>query len=313
MNKSYKEIYDELIGKKFQMAIIGYSPFKGVYEYRGYSHQADKNALEDIVNLIIDDMVFYAFSEDEILKLNEQMDLLKDLRAAAQYAYVQRLPGRKNDKTDGIMGEVLLDIFIQMASPNTKKLTARAKHTEIKSKKEITGYDALYFIKENTEISLWLGQAKAGQKKYCKDNIIKDLNAKYTKDYFADTVFYIADRNDAPELEELLCEINKRCLEAQLHKWSKKEKVEKVLDILKTKQVKIKIPCLISYSRDIYSDKKKLKQYVQLEVQEIKKEFDSKTFLVEMGLDYEIIFYIMPVENVDFIRNKIIELKEDAI
>ena len=142
---------------------------------------------------------------------------------------------------------------------------------------------------------------------------MKDLNAKYTKDYFADTVFYIADRNDAPELEELLCEINKICLEAQLHKWSKKEKVEKVLDILKTKQVKIKIPCLISYSRDIYSDKKKLKQYVQLEVQEIKKEFDSKTFLVEIGLDYEIIFYIMPVENVDFIRNKIIELKEDAI
>ncbi len=35
------------------------------------------------------------------------------------------------------MGEVLLDIIIQLASQNTQKLIARAKHTEVNNKKEI--------------------------------------------------------------------------------------------------------------------------------------------------------------------------------
>ena len=68
MAKTYKEIYNELIGEKFRATIISYSPHKGTYEYLGYSHQVEVNALDDIANLIIDDMVFYAFSENEILK-----------------------------------------------------------------------------------------------------------------------------------------------------------------------------------------------------------------------------------------------------
>ena len=110
------------------------------------------------------------------------------------------------------MGEVLLDIIIQLASQNTKKLIARAKHTEIKNKKEITGYDALYFTKDAEGISLWLGQAKAGQKAYCKRSIIKDLQEKYKREYFADTAFYIADKNEAPELGELLNDICVICM-----------------------------------------------------------------------------------------------------
>ena len=197
MSNSYKEIYNKLIGEKFNTVVIRYSPEKGKYEYRGFSHHAEKNALDNIANLIIDDMIFYAFSENEILRLNDDIDLLEDLRAAAKYAYIERLPKREKAKSDGTMGEVLLDIIIQLASQNTKKLIARAKHTEIKNKKEITGYDALYFTKDAEGISLWLGQAKAGQKAYCKRSIIKDLQEKYKREYLADTAFYIADKNEA--------------------------------------------------------------------------------------------------------------------
>ena len=199
----------------------------------------------------------------------------------------------------------LLDIIIQLASQNTKKLIARAKHTEIKNKKEITGYDALYFTKDAEGISLWLGQAKAGQKAYCKRSIIKDLQEKYKREYFADTAFYIADKNEAPDLGELLNDINKICLMAQ--------KIEKLFEVLKAKQVKIKIPCLITYSQNIYFDKAKLKEYVEHEVKEILDEFDSKIFPIEIETSYEIVFYIIPVEDVDYIRNKIIELKKEAI
>lgn len=312
MDKSYKEIYNELIGERFRTTVISYSPYKGIYQYLGYSHQVDRNALDDIANLIIDDMVFYAFSENEILRLNDDIDLLVDLRAAAKYAYVERLPKREKAKSDGTMGEVLLDIFIQLASENTKKLIARAKHTEINSKKEITGYDALYFTKDMTGISLWLGQAKSGQKGYCKGSILKDLQEKYTREYFADTAFYIADRNEAPELSELLSEINKVCLNAQLKKWDKEEKVEKLFSVLKNRQVKINIPCLIAYSKKIYFDKEKLKAYIEAEVKGIVDEFDDEIFPIEIGTDYDIIFYIMPVEDVDYIRNKIIDLKKEA-
>lgn len=313
MAKTYKEIYNKLIGEKFRASIISYMPHKETYEYLGYSHRAEVNALNDIAELIIDDMVFYAFSENEILRLNDNIGLLKDLRAAAKYAYAERLPKREKAKSDGTMGEVLLDIFIQLASHNTQKLIARAKHTEIKNKKEITGYDALYFTKDLSGISLWLGQAKAGQKNYCKGSIINDLKEKYKKDYFADTAFYIADKNEAPELEELLSEINEICLHAQLNKWNKDEKVNKLLQILKDKQVKIRIPCLIAYSQKIYSDKSKLAAFIEAEVQGIVAEFDAQKFPIEIGNNYDIVFYIMPIEDVDYIRDKIIELKKEAI
>ena len=313
MDKTYKEIYNELIGEKFRAAIISYKPHRGTYEYLGYSHQAEVNALNDIADLIIDDMVFYAFSENEILRLNDDVDLLVDLRAAAKYAYMERLPKREKAKSDGTMGEVLLDIFIQLASQNTQKLIARAKHTEINSKKEITGYDALYFTKDTTGISLWLGQAKAGRKGYCKSSIIKDLKEKYTKEYFADTAFYIADKNEAPELGELLNEINRICLRVQLNKWNKEEKVKKLFQVLQDKQVRIKIPCLIAYSQKIYSDKTKLETYIETEIREMVDEVDVLKFPIEIGLDYDIVFYIMPIEDVDYIRDKIIDLKKEAI
>lgn len=312
MGKSYKEIYNDLIGDKFNAVIISYNPKKGNYEYRGYSHRIEINALDNIANLIIDDMVFYAFSEKEILRLNEDIDLLGDLREAAKFAYVERLPKREKAKSDGTIGEVLLDIFIQLASQNTQKLIARAKHTEMNNKKEITGYDALYFTKDTTQISLWLGQAKAGQKSYCKSSIIEDLQEKYKSEYFADTAFYIADKNEAPELGELLRDINKICLEAQIYKWDNDKKVEELIKILDAKQINIKIPCLITYSRNIYSDKIKLKEYIIDEVEGILNAFDSQTFPIEIGTRYDIVFYIFPVENIDYIRNKIIELKKEA-
>lgn len=313
MGKTYEELYDNLIGKKFRASIIRYNPQSKRYKYCGYSHKVEKNALDHLSEMIIDNMVFYAFTEKEIIKLNNNMQILSDLRTAAKYAYAERLPKRLNSKSDGTMGEVLLDIFIQLSSVNTRKLVARAKHTEIKSKKEITGYDALYFTIEGSEICLWLGQAKAGQKKYCKEDIVKDLQEKYQKEYFADTAFYIADKNEAKELEDLLVEINKVCYLAQLKKWNSNQKIDNLVDVLKNNNVKLKIPCLISYTQDIYNDKDKLEQFIIAEMNEIINEFDIKVFPIDIGLDYDIIFYILPVKDVDYIRDKIVDLKKEVV
>ena len=100
---------------------------------------------------------------------------------------------------------------------------------------------------------------------------------------------------------------------AQMKKWNGNQKIEKLFEVLKAKQVKIKIPCLITYSQNIYFDKAKLEEYVEHEVKEILDEFDSQIFPIEIETSYEIVFYIIPVEDVDYIRDKIIELKKEAI
>lgn len=312
MNKKYKDIYNELITKKLNTAIIEYSPQQHNYIYRGYSHKTEATSIDHVVNLVIEDMVFYAFSEKEVLEMNEDFKILSDLREAAKYAYIQRLPKRLNSNSDGTLGEVLLDIFIQAYSPNAEKLVIRAKHTEIKSKNEITGYDALYFTKENSDIFIWLGQAKAGKKYYCKTSIEEDLKEKFKKDYFADTAFFIADRCDTEELQKLLREINKICYKAQTNKYSKDIKVDKLMGLLKSNNIKIKIPCLIAYTKNIYDDESKLKQYITNEMQEIKDKFDNQSFPIEVDMSYELIFYIFPVQDVDYMRDKIIELKKEA-
>lgn len=158
-----------------------------------------------------------------------------------------------------------------------------------------------------------MDKRRRAQKAYCKRSVIKDLQEKYKREYFADTAFYIADKNEAPELGELLNDINKICLMAQMKKWNGNQKIEKLFEVLKAKQVKIKIPCLITYSQNIYFDKAKLKEYVEHEVKEILDEFDSQIFPIEIETSYEIVFYIIPVEDVDYIRDKIIELKKEAI
>lgn len=313
MGKTYEELYDNLIGEKFRASIIKYDPQSKRYKYCGYSHKVQENALDHLSEMIIDDMIFYAFTEKEILKLNDNMQILSDLRTAAKYAYVERLPKRLNSKSDGTMGEVLLDIFIQLSFANAKKLVARAKHSEMNSKKEITGYDALYFTIEGSEICLWLGQAKAGQKKYCKESIVEDLQVKYKKEYFTDTAFYIADKNEAKELENLLEEINRVCYFAQMRKWSGTQKIDKLVDVLKNNNVKLRIPCLISYTQDIYNDKNKLGQFIIAEMNEIISEFDIKIFPIDIGLDYDIIFYVLPVKDVDYIRDKSVDLKKEVV
>ncbi len=313
MGKTYEELYDKLIGEKFRASIIRYNPQSKRYKYCGYSHKVEGNALDNLSEMIIDDMVFYAFTEKEVVKLNDNIQILSDLRTAAKYAYVERLPKRLNSKSDGTMGEVLLDIFIQLSSVNAKKLVARAKHTEMNSRKEITGYDALYFTIEGSEKYLWLGQAKAGQKTYCKKSIVEDLQVKYKKEYFADTAFYIADKNEAKELENLLEEINKVCYFAQIKKWNSTQKIDKLVDVLVNKNVKLRIPCLISYTQDIYNDKNKLEQFIIAEMNDIISEFDIKVFPIDIGLDYDIIFYILPVKDVDYIRDKIVDLKKEVV
>lgn len=309
---TYKELYNTLITSNTKSIIIEYSHYKGEFTYKPFSHHANCEALNNLYDLVIDNTVFYAFSENEILKYNEDMGILDDLRAAAKYAFAERLPQRINADSDGTLGEVLLDLIIQVYEPNSEKLIARAKHTEVGKKSEITGYDALYFTKNNDIITLWLGQAKAGSLQYCKSDIKNDLNLKFSKKYFSDTAFYISTRTTSGELSSIVNDINKLCFLAQKNKYSKDKKVEGLFGILKKNNVKIKIPCLLAYTKDIYSNPNLLNDEVTKCIKQMCHYFDSQTYSIGITLPYEIVFYIFPIKDVSHIRNKIATLKKET-
>ncbi len=307
----YRKLYEEHIVKKANVHIIRYSPQKHNYEYKPFSHKADPNAIEQLSKLIIDNLVFYTFSEEEIVYQNSNYGILEDLYAAAKYAYNERLPKRKDPKKDGTTGEVLLDILIQVFEPMSQKLIARAKYKQQSDNNEIKGYDALYFTKYNNDISLWLGQVKTGSCYYCKSKIVEDLNSKYILKYFCNSLFYLADKADkSNELKSLLDEINKIFYNSYKNKWDDKTKQKAVIDLLNSKNVKIKIPCLLAYTEDIYLNEADLDANIKKCVNEMINEFDTKNFLIDKDLEYELIFCIFPVKNINDLRTKITDFNK---
>lgn len=313
MDINYRDLYHSLIVNKLDAVIIEYAHHTQTFTYIPFSHKTSDCALDDLADLVIDNTVFYAFSEKEIISLQKDIGLLDDLRDAAKYSFAQVLPKRTNPNSDGTIGEVLLDLLIQAYEPEAHKLIARAKYTEMDKKSEITGYDALYFTMQDGNIKLWLGQAKAGAEKYCKSDIKKDLNTKFTTDYFASTAFYISTRSDSDELSSILTEMNRICLQAQKEKWTKAQKVDNLFAILSNHNVSIKIPCLIAYTKDIYSDPTLLKQRIEECVSQICSYLDTETYSIGLRLPYDIVFYIFPIKDVSYIRNRIVSLKKEVV
>lgn len=312
--EEYRNLYEKCIAEKAKLHIVRYDAQKHKYEYKPYSHNATPNALDKLSELLIDNLVFYAFSEEEIVEQNNKFGLLDDLAVAARYAYEQRLPKRKNADTDGTAGEVLLDILIQAFEPINQKLIARAKYKQQGDNNEIKGYDALYFTKNSNEISLWLGQVKTGACSYCKSSIIDDLNNKYLLDYFCKSVFYIADKNDkSSDLSDILFEINKICFDAVKFKWSDDIKKQALLKLLMSKNIKIKIPCLLAYTENIYRDNTDLSKKVDDCVKSMIGEFDKKDFQIANGLSYELMFCIFPLSDVRELRKKIVKFKKVGV
>jgi hypothetical protein len=310
----YRAIYDELITKKAKFLIIKYDSIKENYEYQPYSHVVNNDAIDRLADLILDDMVFYVFTEEEILDMQRNFGILNDLKIAAQYAYHQRLPKRKDPNTDGTTGEILFDILIQVYEPKSQKLIARAKYRQLNDNQEIKGYDAMYFTKDEQGIYLWLGQVKTGDCSYCTKSIVSDLNEKYLLDYFCNVMYYIADKgtNRNNDLIRLINKINELIFKSFELKWSNNEKKKALIDLIKSENIKIKIPCVLAYTADIYSNVVKLEDEVKKWIDSMIKKFDNLSFSIDKGLDFEIIFYIFPIKDIKSLRSKIVQFKRTS-
>ncbi|MHA6530957.1 Hachiman antiphage defense system protein HamA [Paenibacillus sp. BAC0078] len=307
----YRFLYNQLISDRAKVLIVSYDARKHQYEYRPYSHQGVPDALDTLSDLIVDNMVFYSFSEEEIVDQHNKFGLLDDLKNAAKYAYELRLPKRLNAKTDGTTGEVLLDIIIQVFEPISQKMIARAKYKQQGDNNEIKGYDALYFTDSDDGVALWLGQVKTGSYSYCRNSIVDDLNSKYILDYFCKSIFYIADKLDRSNtLAKVLGSVNKICFESIKNNWSDDQKKQTLINYLKKQEVKVKIPCLLAFTSSIYKESSELSNKIEQELRSFIDEIDTSDFLIANEIEHELMFIIFPLEDINKLRDNIVKFKK---
>jgi len=318
----YKELYENLITQRAKTIIVEFEPQKGNYHFLPYHHTNKSDATEKLFDLLIDNFVFLSFDENEILSHHKRNGILNDLKAAARYSVQSgRIPKRLNPKNDGLLGEVLLDLFIEAYQPQCFKLLARAKYKQISDNTEIKGYDSLYFVENKSGLELWLGQAKAGAlKTYCQPQIIKDLNTKYIDNYFSKSIFYIADKRfddkhlcDHSRLETLINDLNTIAFDCAKIDDAKNKEEKQLLDmvvLLKEKQVKVIIPCLLAYDSNLY-DNSDYENLILRQIKEIVEDLDI-SYSISKNLECKILFFLFPIKNMSEIKEKLVRFKGDA-
>lgn len=165
--------------------------------------------MEDLGELMRHNLFFYAFGEEEVVAYYKK-DRFSSMQQAARYSYQQRLPKRA-DINDGLPSEVLLDLLVQIFNPSAYKLAVRTLFRQ-DDNNEIKGYDLTYFTKDETGISLWLGQAKLGEK-VIANRVFTKICWKNSKRVFGKTVIFICDKrigitDDAKSILEAIEDIN---------------------------------------------------------------------------------------------------------
>lgn len=299
--QEYNEIFEREIIQQSKGVIFSFSPLNDQYTYQPYSHAISNDAVERLGKLMRHNLLFYSFGEDEVVEYYKK-NKFSSIEQAAKYAYVNRLPQR-DPKQDGLQSEVLLDLLVQIYNPQAYKLAVRTIFHQADNH-EIKGYDLTYFTRDDSGISLWLGQAKLGEKNYCKNGIDKDLVAKYVASYLSKQLFFVCNRrvsitDDAKTILEAIDEINIRTIND-----NESNRAQELINLLNKLGIQIVIPCLLAYEEgSVYQDATKLYERVIAEADDIRRYFNSH-FYIFTGFNPKIVFYVFPIESIERLRDK---------
>lgn len=308
VSEEYKKIYIEEIEKEVKKEIHIYDEDQAVHLFQPLSHNCDNlcgsacthKCYKSLGDLMRKNIVFYCYGEEEVV--NHFNDgLFDDLEKAVKSAYRLRLP-KRNPNQDGLPSEVLFDLIIQSIVPKAYKLAVRTIFRQ-DDNNEIKGYDLTYFTNESGKITLWLGQAKLGDKQYCKKGIVEDLIKKYRSLYLSKQIFFLADKpcgltEEGKELTMLINKIN-------MFNASEDDetRAKQLIDYLKDNNIDINIPCLLAYGKNsVYSNLLELEKKIEKEIDWAKKYF-NKTFMFH-GIIPKLIFFVLPIEDLEKLRGE---------
>ena len=299
--QKYNDIFNKEIFQKSKAIIFSFSPLNDKYVYCPYSHAVSEDAVEQLGALMRRNLFFYSFGETEVIEYYES-GCFDTMERAARYAYKNRLPKRA-DITDGLPSETLLDLLVQLYNPNAYKLAVRTIFRQ-DDNNEIKGYDLTYFTKDESGISLWLGQAKLGEIAYCKSGINRDLLEKFEATYLSKQLFFVCTKrvalsNDAKDILKTIEKINICTMDKD-----DSTRAEKLIAYLQDQKIAVKIPCLLAYGKaEPYQNASKLYEQIEAEIQGIRNYFNKHVYFFK-GFSPEIVFYVFPIESIERLRNK---------
>ena len=300
ITERYNQIYTSEIASKSRNIIIKYSPVKNQHVFSPFRHAVGINSVENLAQIMRKNLLFYCYGEEEVVKHYQQGNFL-NLEQAAQYAYKMRLPMRPI-QTDGLPSEVLLDLLIQLYTPDSYKMAVRPLLRQ-QDNNEIKGYDLTYFSISKQTTGLWLGQAKLGEKDYCKRGIHKDLLSKFKTDYLCKQMFFVCEKSigTSPEAEKLTTIINRVNI-ATLNQ-DNEIRHKALLECFKENNISIFIPCLLAYGAgSVYSSIEEIFQNMDSETKDMQKYFLQWNYEFS-GFCLEILFYIFPIEDIERLRD----------
>lgn len=299
--EKYREIYAKEIISKSRGIVFSYTPFFDKFNFLPFSHNIGITAVEDLGELMRHNIFFYSFGENEVVKYYEE-GMFSTLQEASRYAFKQRLPNR-SDITDGLPGEALLDLLIQIYTPHAYKLAVRTIFRQ-NDNNEIKGYDSTYFTKDDNGISLWLGQAKLGDEAYCKKSINDDLLEKFKNTYLSKQLFFICDKpvEVTNAAKEILQKINKLNI-ASMNE-DEITRAKKLIDCFNKEGITIKIPCLLAYDKSsVYSEAADLYEEVLKTTESVRDYYKKNSYIFD-NFSPEIMFFVFPIESIKRLRDK---------
>lgn len=305
----YKIIFQREVATNANNLIRFYTPISDTHEFHPLSHNCTATCPRmcadtchtKLGELMRKNLVYYCYGEDEIVQKTNS-GLFTDLEKAAIYAYENRLPKRAFNQ-DGLPGEVLLDLLVQIHEPDAYKLAVRAILRQ-DDNNEIKGYDLTYFSVSNGNVSLWLGQAKMGSKDYCKRGIRSDLLEKFTQEYLSRQIYFLADKQAGitDEGKKITDAIN--ALNMYTHGVNAKDRAKALVDYFARNSIYVYIPCLLAYGEgSVYTDKDSVVQAIDAELVQMRKYFLANNYLFD-GFEPRIIFFIFPIKDLAKLRSK---------
>lgn len=309
VTEQYKDIYKKTIKEDFDREIKVYEMETDENSYVPFSHNCETscsgncehNCYKKLGELMRKNLIFYCYGENEIVKkINNHF--FHDLSESISYAYQNRLPKREPNQ-DGLLSEVLFDLIIQNLFPDARKLAVRTILRQ-DDNNEIKGYDLTYFINDNGRVQIWLGQAKLGDKDYCKGGIDKDLKEKYDFIYMSKQIFFVADKqcelsSEGVALTDAINQINRINIKSDAER-----RAEAFQEYIKEESIEIFIPCLLSYGKKgVYKNIDDVERKIVKENESIKKYFSGKKYNFK-GYIPKLIFFVFPLDDIEGLRSE---------
>lgn len=169
---------------------------------------------------------YYVWNEDQIQYIDIEKNVDENLEAASKKCWQSEVVPKRQIKSNGIYGEVLLDFYERIVH-DRKLITTFASRRAFKSNYEAKGYDHIGYILDQNNLQLVIGEAKyVTTVSSAKTALIEDINGKYDKDgkwipghltiqYFNEFINFIVQKKETfssierQEIETLIADLNK--------------------------------------------------------------------------------------------------------